>query len=416
MSLGHGTSNVRDGLIFLYDFNNKKSWKGKPVTNYYESISTSLSLRTRTQHYWDGNRWSTTSPYTHPGVPGPRGVFLGLVYKHTSGALSSSWSGNSYGYTHKNITTVDGNNYVMSTWIYVSQDCDVSTMRLTTESGTTNNITIDGYNRDYNLTQKGTWQQCAVGVVADDDTRFLPVYPSKEGVTDGSFVGFYMWGGVQVEDGLSVSEYAAEPTYAREASQSLIELTGNNTLTINNMSYGESIYFNGTDDSVSTDLDLSWDDTNSVTIEMLIKPANLSLYAPFIGKTEYEWQLMQSNKSLVFYYWNNVGGHTNGSIQTIPNYFNSVNEYVYLSMVWNNIDNNYYFYRNGQLVHTGEWIDASINANKSDTVKVGGNIYKGASPNNYWNGEINILRIYNRALTSIEVLHNYNSIRGRFEI
>ena len=33
----------------------------------------------------------------------------------------------------------------------------------------------------------------------------------------------------------------------------------------------------------------------------------------------------------------------------------------------------------------------------------------------YWNGDIGPVQIYNRALSSIEVLHNYNALKGRFE-
>jgi hypothetical protein len=47
MGLGHGTSIVRDGLIFDYDMDNKRCWKGKPTTN--------LTTDTVSQNGWSGS-------------------------------------------------------------------------------------------------------------------------------------------------------------------------------------------------------------------------------------------------------------------------------------------------------------------------------------------------------------------------
>lgn len=38
-----------------------------------------------------------------------------------------------------------------------------------------------------------------------------------------------------------------------------------------------------------------------------------------------------------------------------------------------------------------------------------------SSPEHVWNGQIANVRVYNRGLEEIEILHNYNALKGRFE-
>lgn len=124
---------------------------------------------------------------------------------------------------------------------------------------------------------------------------------------------------------------------------------------------------------------------------------------------------MQKNTLLYFVYWDTFGGHTNGTIPEIANFFTSTNSFVQIGLVWNHSDNKYYFYRNGILVDTVTWIDASINRNTTDTINIGGNIYFwGNLSNNYWAGSISQAIIYNKALSSSEMLQNFNALRGRF--
>lgn len=173
--------------------------------------------------------------------------------------------------------------------------------------------------------------------------------------------------------------------------------------------------FDGVNEYHDTLLDLSWNNTNSVTICATVKPASTGANHPFIGKGPFnwEWQLMQVGTSLQFVYWNTGGGHTNGPIPLITNFFVDTN-YVILCMVWNHVDNKYYFYRNSVLVNTTTWTDASINQNRTDTVNLGGSIYQWGLSGSYWNGSIAQFSAYSRALSSTEVLQNFNAIRGRY--
>lgn len=182
-----------------------------------------------------------------------------------------------------------------------------------------------------------------------------------------------------------------------------------------NSSNGGSIVFDGTNDYISTTFDASWNHTNSVSISLFLKPTSLTSYYPFIGKgpSNWEWQLLQKNSSLEFVYWNTGGGHTNGSTPNITNFFTDLN-YVNVFLVWSHLDNSYYFYRNGELVNTTVWVDATINQNRTDGINIGGNLYTWVSNGSFWPGSIGQVLFYNRALNAVEVLQNYNAIRSRF--
>jgi hypothetical protein len=224
-----------------------------------------------------------------------------------------------------------------------------------------------------------------------------------------------------VTNGLVLALDAADTNSYTSGSSIWRDLSGNErsgTL-INGPAFSNnSIVFDGTNDYINTSFDLSWNNTNSVTISMFIRPTSLAVYYPFIGKgpANWEWQLMQNNTSLDFVYWNTGGGHTNGPIPTIPNFFLSTNQFVNMTMVWNHVDNNYYFYRNSILVNTTTWVNASINQNRTDGIKIGGDIYRWGSGGSYWNGTISNIQIYNRALPQSEILQNYNALKSRFGI
>ena len=195
---------------------------------------------------------------------------------------------------------------------------------------------------------------------------------------------------------------------------------GNNGSLVNGPTFDAnnagSIVFDGTNDFISS-YDLSWNNTNSVSISMFIKPASLSTSKPIIGKQSYEWQIIQLQTSFYFIYWDTTGNSNNGPIVTITDFYTSTN-FVNVLLVWNHSDNKYYFYKNAELVGTTTWTDASINRNLSAGINIGGNIYAyaPAGGGSYWNGSIGLVQVYNRALSAAEIQQNFNATRYRFGI
>ena len=76
--------------------------------------------------------------------------------------------------------------------------------------------------------------------------------------------------------------------------------------------------------------------------------------------------------------------------------------------------NNVYVYVNGVQENSGSATFGSFSI--TDTPKIGALVYNaGATSSQFMDGNIQNVRIYNRALTAAEVLKNYNATKGRFE-
>ena len=113
--------------------------------------------------------------------------------------------------------------------------------------------------------------------------------------------------------------------------------------------------FDGSNESIASNYDLSWRNTSSVTISLFVKPEAISgadSNGAFLGKTSFEWQFQQIGGTLLFSHWNTSGGHTNGPQAFLTNFFTDLSP-VQITMVWNHLENSgngtLTFYRNGTL-------------------------------------------------------------------
>lgn len=421
MGLGHGTSIVRDGLVFHYDMeNDKKSWKGKPLTNYYPNIFTSQSMRAHTKHYWTGTKWIVDSTYSHPGVEGPKGVFLGKVAKHVSGSLTSSWSGNSYGYMLRDISgqTV-GNYYTQSCYVYVSPDSDITAVPSAIEQESSGETTpASGESNEYDMNNKGTWQRIGKRAISDGTVRYLPVYPRKNGVTDGSFTGFFMWGGVQVEDGSYISrlESADDGVATRSNTEAVVDLTGNSTITANSLTYNNdgTFKFNGTSDYMNAGSIPELNGSSIISFDAWVKVDNLATTDRKIvcykrdANTDANFQLRRGyNTDGLYYQWHNSAWQT----FSIDNFFSNTTDWHHVTIVHNPFASTQVVcYKNGEQFTTYTGNSTTIDW-QAATLFIG---YRTAAE--YFDGNISNIKIYNKELTAAEVKQNFNATRGRYGI
>lgn len=227
-----------------------------------------------------------------------------------------------------------------------------------------------------------------------------------------------------VTSGLVLALDAADRNSYPRTGTTWTDLSGNgyngtltNSPTFSN-SNGGSIIFDGTNDYTSTSLDLSWNNTNSVSISMWIKTGNLSQSKGFLGTGNFEWQFRQgqyagANSDLVFVYWDNSGGHTNGSIPSMSGFFDDTN-WKHLTMTWNNSNSTILFYKNGTQIFSQVYGNPSANRVSSELMQIGGNVYSWDGVGAYWNGSFSNIQTYNRTLSATEVLQNYNATKTRF--
>lgn len=227
-----------------------------------------------------------------------------------------------------------------------------------------------------------------------------------------------------VENGLILALDAADKNSYIGSGTSWKDVSGNNytgTLTngptFSNTNLG-NISFDGTNDYVTTTLDLSWNNTNSVSISVWLKTGNLTQSKGFLGTANYEWQFRQgqaggANSDLVFVYWDSTGGHTNGSIPSMTNFFNDTN-WKHLVMTWNNSNSTITFYKNSTAIYSLVYTNPSANKSTSELFQIGGNVYSWDGLGAYWNGSFSNIFVYNRVLSETEVLQNYNVTKTRF--
>ena len=412
MATSGGPKTEKEGLIFGFDNGYKvadtststRFFKGKTTTNLYDSIDNTQTLRSpRTSHFWNGKKWIVNSSYTHPGVPGPKGVYLGKVFKFTSGALSSTWSGNSYGYMLRDISTTNGITHTQSAGIYASEDCDLTSIPSTIEQESSGESTVSGHPASYDLTNKGTWQRIAKKAVADDQVRFITLYPRKHGVTDGSFSGFFMWAAPQVIEGAVPTPYLETGT-SRSATEGLIDLKKSTNIDVSNISFDTTGLptFDGTDDYIDLPNDLGY--SNAVSVFAIFKSNGTPTggYHIICGGQELEISVP-------------TAGQLRTGVYTTARYVNNLGSGL--------SDGNYHYIG---FTYSGNTKTAYIDGISVGTQSTSGTLTNsfsnrrigrfGSSSTYYINGELPVYTVFNRALTAEEVKENFNAYRKRFDI
>lgn len=420
---------IKDGLVFGYDTGYgiadndtaTRFYTGEPAVNLWDSLLSTQSLRSHTKHYWNGKKWTEDATYTHPGVDGPKDVYLGLVFKHVSGALNSTWSGTSYGYMLRDIACTNGATMTMSSWIYASGDCNVDSIPAVIEGESGGESTVTGYPASYDLNNKGTWQVTAKKATSDGNTRFIPLYPRKNGVTDGSFTGFFMWALPQVTYGDRVVT-PIQPGATRSSTASLIDLKETTDIDVSNVSFDSTGQpdFDGSDDKIVVPNQIS---TGSYTYETVVKISSSdSSYSGFGSNFKSDssgysgvgngWVVrLDPNGSLQIYTKNNS--------TTLLNPINisgfraaNVNKYIHLVYTYSSGTNKLYL--NGVLQTTGTGLSGTT---PSDSTLIIGAYSWGISSQTYYiNAHQPIAKLYNQTHTATEIKQNFNAYKNRFDI
>jgi len=412
MSIASGPKVVTDGLIFSLDMDNARSWKGRPTTNIYPIDSYSV-WPSVSYHYWNGNSWVINGTYTHPGVEGPLGIFIGKVCKYSSGALASTWSGNSYAYMLKNAIMTSGQSYAMSTYAYVSPNCNIDGMNSSIEGASVS--AMSGYSTSYNLSQKGTWQRFGlVGVAPATSINFIPIYPYKNGVTNGDFTGFFMYGGPMVEVGTFPSPVTDT---SRTDTQAIIDLTENNTITANSLTYNSdgTFEFDGVNSNVLT-FPYTQSQPNNFTVSAWVYHRSHSTdgnIGDIIAMTYsgYNAWIFSLNGGSSFLQLRHHNFNTSSTSYNIS-YNNSLSLNTWYYVAATDDGTTVRLFVNGTSVASTP--SAVSTTNGTMTCQIGA--WNGAGAGTYFDGKIPMVQIHNRALSAAEVQQNFNALRGRYGI
>ena len=394
-------STATNGLVFCYDVNNVKSYTGPQMKNEATTITAnahgtagSYSFLIGTERvYIPGLNSEVTSvysdiqntgavvccfnPFSYGDIPisSSTQYTYGIVYKCESGYTSANYM---YRYEYNT------NTYVTEAGIFSNSNrVDLGNgwywaWGTFTTQATTNRLIMHGFYYQYR-TVYDRWSVARVLLAKGNYTathpRFWPATGTYRGVT-----------------------------------QIANDLAGYNTFDFTNTSYTTAGLptFNGSNSYIISPENSALN-TNSPTVEVWIKTNNTNQLGFWFekGTVNTQYSLFQEGTSI---YWRQKlsGGLTQLAVTTAT-YISTSN--------WAHIVGTYTsgrrrLYINGALVSSdAQTGTVDTNANGMSIGAYGG--YSGGK-GYYYNGDIAVVKVYNRELSDTEVLLNYNAGRSRF--
>lgn len=190
--------------------------------------------------------------------------------------------------------------------------------------------------------------------------------------------------------------------------EALLDLTGNSTIDLTNVSFNSNaqMTFDGTDDYVNLGDESAWDFGQNGTLEVMVKPTNST------GNNRI-WCI--DNNS------NNLDAYLNSSGYNVYMHGGLVGTTTPLTQnQWNHLTVTYsggtiQIYINGV---AGTMTGTTTGYNITNPSSNNSNLYIGRYRLSGYNlqGDVDLFKIYSRALTASEITANYNAIKGRFNI
>lgn len=228
-----------------------------------------------------------------------------------------------------------------------------------------------------------------------------------------------------VTDGLVLYLDAANPnSYAGSGTTwGDISRGGNNGTLVNGPTYnnsnGGSIVFDGVDDSITIPNNITNEfSTNGITVEAWVKHNNFTGSQAYINNW-YNFTSPQKGFILrtfngqtfpsFWWCWGSVSGTSSYSVVNASNFTMSINTWYHVVGVYEK-GVSARIYVNGELKNTNSTVTYDIVYDTTNGVSIGtSNINTSRM-----NGNISTSKIYNRVLSSTEILQNYNATKTRF--
>ena len=416
MSLSHSPSIVSNGLVFAYDQNNIKSYKGPVLQNLANAISvvgvgTSTGyVSTALTETIDISGLGLTTVYTNiiqnnytSYTPNSTNCCPSL---HSWGNIAVSPSTlYTYGIVYKCDSGYTGPNY-MYRYEYTSNGGAY--------------VTEGGVHSDANRVSLGNGWYYAWGTFTTSATtnwlgycgafyyRYSP-YIDKLSVAK-VLIAAGNWSNTH-------PKYWPESNTTRSNTQAILDLTNNNPVTANSLTYASdgTFSFNGSSNYASITNNAALRPSTELTIEYVIKGTTPSSWTPILGYGNGDY----TNGNYLAW----IEGA--GSLRALCRIDNSgVIEYRQTSGI--SVSTSYTF-----MTFTMKIGDAIRSYNNGVAVGTptllpsGGSFYYGGTTSAYqiggvggvWlNATVPFVRFYNRALSASEVLQNFNALRGRYGI
>ena len=405
MGIIHNVGVTNLGLVFGYDtglpvntnFVGTRFYPGEPTTNLKSGTQTSGIINGMSgisiAYVGEENGYQKYSM---------NGTFSGGTYPYIMFLSSQSFTGGvKYSTQVKYKTNVPGKfNYFGTQGInYVNQPMD--------HGGTkTVQVLPDGFNL---VTRQG---------FAYTSTTSQPGYLLTNPINNTTFsssTDFVYVKDFQIEQQDHCTPFTAS---SRSSTTSLIDLKRGKDINLSSVSFNSSGQpdYDGTDDKgVVSNFPHIW--TGSLTMECVIKFEDTGRSIIFgnynQGSDGGDVNFEHSDRELRFY-WNRgeKSVWTSGDVVTADG-----SSYHHCVFVRDIVNNQFRFYVDGSQVHLATGVGTNINQDdvgtNHSTFRIGGDTRNGDTIHN---GEIPIIRVYNRALAASDVTRNFNAYKNRFDL
>ena len=379
MSVYAGPEFNESGLVYYHDMNNKKSYAGAPTTNHVPNADTMPG-------------WST-----YGGTPIAFQTEFGTTgYKMYN---APSWNG-----VYRTITVPVAGTYTFSAWIrYLggSPNNNGGTVYISGWGGGDTNTAV-------NKNIIGQWQRISRTVTTT--TTSMTFYLISYGGTNNGSSDYSSWEVTmpQVEAGSVATTFVAG---TRSSTQVLRDLTSRNTITASSVTYNanDTFSFNGSSNFMNCGNSSSLaalTGTTSVTVEAWV---NLSGYGSsgygVIAHKGANWAFLMENPSNTMRI--RFGLSVSGDVACSDSATHALNTWYHFVGTYDG--SNMRFYRNGALTNT---VAASGTLGGSGSDMIIGS-YGGAY---FSQGQIPMLKVYNRTLSAAEIFSNFTASRLRYGI
>jgi hypothetical protein len=375
MGLSHSPQIVTDGLVFYYDMGNAlKSWKGKPTTNLADV-----------------------------GLNGMSGVslsFLGIENGWKKYSMSGTFTGGTYPYT-LNITNVSftgGVTYSSSCFIRTNVENKFNYF------GTGMNYVNVPMNKggtSIGVRQADSSFYCGRSNFEYTSTTTQTGYILSNPINNTTFsagTDFVWIKNGQVELGEFSTPFAGDAG-TRSNTQAVLDLTNNNTVTATSLTYNtdNTFSFNGSSNYIDVTNNLGV--LSNYTISFWARrdaenrmPVAARVGTPFYWYGDNSWRYTHGGVGGEYYY----SKPTSIPLGTWGHYcvvYNGANVSIYRQGVFQGSQNT---------TGTADW---------SGGMRIG---FWAGGAGYYWQGRIDAVSMYNRALTAAEIQQNFSALRGRY--
>lgn len=402
--ISHNSNSVNSGIIFNYDQNNIRSYIGPPSQNLLTEITqrgisdngTNYRVFSGVEDVYIpsiGYIYSCKYVDSYNDYNGGSGNCCPSLFGYGNGISISGNTTYTYGIVYRSVNGYSHPNFMYhyefnSSGSYLTE---FGVHLVGGYSGIETHLGNGWYWSRAKFTSQSTAASINSGLWMYQYATWNRLYIAKAVLLSGDYTGLH-------------PKYWPAINSTRSNTQALLDLTGNNTITVNNLTYnsdGTFVWSSGVNSSITSTVSALAFGISDFTIECWIKPTNFSGYTHMVAIPDQTVFALKGNSGTGEIYFYSPGFTTYG---TITNWTMTAN-------TWNHV----VFIRRGSVAYG--FLNGVLSGSKSgftnnftSTSLSIGNGYL----NEYTSKQISKVSIYNRALSSSEVLQNFNAQRSRY--